>query len=169
MQDNAGTEKIEFRKVVVPEELDLLREIDQRVFSAFPADLFSEEEWAEFESYWMIVDGKIIGCSAFLRDMDFNNEPRSGCLHIMTTGILPEFRRRGFGAKLKQWQIEFAKQQGFRMIVTNTRESNHAMIQLNLKLGFVIRGSAPDFYIEPDEPTVVMELQLDALPSASLS
>jgi ribosomal protein S18 acetylase RimI-like enzyme len=169
MQPNAGNQRTEFRKVVVSEELELLREIDQKIFSRFPADLFSDEEWAEFESHWMIVDGKIIGCSAFLRDTDFNNEPRPGCLHIMTTGILPDFRRRGFGAKLKQWQIEYAKQQGFRMIVTNTRESNHAMIQLNLKLGFVIRGSAPHFYIEPDEPAIVMELQLDAGPLTSLS
>jgi GNAT superfamily N-acetyltransferase len=156
------TEKIEFRKVAVPDELELLREIDKRIFNAFPADLFSDEEWAEFESYWMIVDGKIVGCSAFLFDTDFDNEPRSGCFHIMTTGVLQEFRRRGYGAKQKQWQIEFAKQRGFHVIVTNTRESNLAMIQLNLKMGFVVRRSAPHFYFEPDEAAIVMELPLQA-------
>ena len=58
--------------------------------------------------------------------------------------------------------VEFAKQQGFQVIVTNTRESNLAMIHLNLKMGFQIRGSAPHFYIEPDEAAIVMELRLQA-------
>ena len=156
----AATQRIEFRRAIVPDEIGTLCEIDRKIFHAFPADLFTTEDWAEFESYWMIVDGKIVGCSAFIRDSDYDDEPRPGCLHIMSTGILPEFRRRGFGMKQKQWQIEFAKQQGFRVIVTNTRESNLAMLQLNLKVGFVICGTAPHFYYEPDEPAIVMELQL---------
>ena len=123
MQITPRIEKIEFKKVNVAEEIDALCELDRKIFHAFPADLFTPEEWAEFESYWMIVDGKIVGCSAFIRDTDYDDEARPGCLHIMSTGILPEFRRRGLGMKQKQWQIEFAKQQGFRAIVTNTRES----------------------------------------------
>jgi ribosomal protein S18 acetylase RimI-like enzyme len=164
MENVPQSERVEFRRVIVPDELELLFDIDRRIFSAFPADLFSAEEWAEFESYWMIVDGTIVGCSAFLRDTDFDIEPRPGCVHIMTTGVLPEFRRRGYGAKQKQWQIEFAKQQGFEVIVTNTRASNVAMIELNLRMGFQIRGSAPHFYFEPDETAIVMELPLQAEP-----
>ncbi len=164
MENVPRSERIEFRRVIVPDELELLFDIDRRIFSAFPADLFSAEEWTEFESYWMIVDGTIVGCSAFLRDTDFDIEPRPGCVHIMTTGVLPEFRRRGYGAKQKQWQIEFAKQQGFEVIVTNTRASNVAMIELNLRMGFQIRGSAPHFYLEPDETAIVMELPLQAEP-----
>jgi GNAT superfamily N-acetyltransferase len=160
MEAPTGTEKIEFRRVVVPDEMEALCELDRGIFHAFPADLFTPEEWTEFESYWMMVEGKIVGCSAFIRDTDYDDHPRPGCLHIMSTGVLPEFRRRGFGLKQKQWQIDFAKQQGFRAIVTNTRESNVAMLQLNLKLGFAIREMAPHFYYEPDEPAIVMELQL---------
>jgi ribosomal protein S18 acetylase RimI-like enzyme len=160
MQISDRHEKIEFRKVIVPDELEMLFDIDRRIFAPFPADLFSAEEWADFESYWMIVDGTMVGCSAFLRDTDFDIEPRPGCLHIMTTGVLPEFRRRGYGEKQKRWQIKFAKQQGFQVIVTNTRASNVAMIELNLKVGFQIRGTAPHFYFEPDEAAIVMELRL---------
>jgi GNAT superfamily N-acetyltransferase len=160
MEATTGTERIEFRRVIAADEMDALCELDRKIFHKYPADLFTPEEWAGFESYWMIADGKTIGCSAFIRDSDYDDEPRPGCLHIMSTGVLPEFRRRGFGTKQKQWQIEFAKQQGFQVIVTNTRESNVAMLQLNLKLGFVIREVAPHFYYEPDEPAIVMELQL---------
>ena len=160
MHTTAATKKIEFRQVIIPDEMDALLDIDRRIFHAFPADLFTPEDWAQFESYWMIVDGKIVGCSAFVRDTDYNDEPRPGCLHIMTTGILPELRRTGLGLKQKLWQIEFAKQQGFRVIVTNTRKSNLPMLNLNLKLGFTIRETSPHFYFEPDEPAIVMELQL---------
>lgn len=160
MEATARTEKIEFRNVVLPAEMDALLDIDRKIFHAYPADLFTPEDWAQFESYWMIVDGKIVGCTAFVRDADYDDEPRPGCLHIMSTGVLPELRRRGFGMKQKLWQIEFAKQQGFGTIVTNTRQSNVPMLQLNLKLGFVIREVAPHFYYEPDEPAIVMELQL---------
>jgi ribosomal protein S18 acetylase RimI-like enzyme len=160
MENVTQHQTIEFKKVIVADELEMLFEIDRRIFAPFPADLFSAEEWAEFESYWMIVDGTIVGCSAFLRDTDFDIEPRPGYLHIMTTGVLPEFRRRGYGEKQKRWQIEFAKQQGFNVIVTNTRASNIAMIELNLKVGFQIRGTAPHFYFEPDETAIVMELPL---------
>jgi GNAT superfamily N-acetyltransferase len=160
MQPTAATKKIEFRQVIIADEMELLCELDRKIFHAHPADLFAPEDWAQFESYWMIVDGQIVGCSAFVRDTDYDDNPRPGCLHIMTTGILPELRRTGLGLKQKQWQIEFAKQQGFRTIVTNTRESNLPMLKLNLKLGFTIRETAPHFYFEPDEPAIVMELQL---------
>jgi ribosomal protein S18 acetylase RimI-like enzyme len=160
MRITAATEQIEFRKVVVPDEIDALCEVDRRIFHAFPADLFSRREWAEYESYWMLAAGKIVGCSAFVRDMDYNSGRRPGCLYIMTTGVLPEFRRRGFGLKQKQWQIEFAKQQGFRVIVTNMRESNASIIRLNQKLGFAICMVSPAYYSDPTEPAIVMELQL---------
>lgn len=154
------TQKIEFRRVIVPGEIEALCEIDRRIFHAYPSDLFSPYEWAAFESYWMIADGKIVGCSAFVRDADSDNEPRPGCLHIMSTGVLPEFRRRGFGLKQKKWQIKFAKKEGFRVIVTNMRESNLPMRELNLKLGFTICKVSSAFYPFPVEPAIVMELQL---------
>jgi hypothetical protein len=34
------------------------------------------------------------------------------------------------------------------------------MIELNLKMGFQIRGTVPHFYFEPDESAIVMELPL---------
>ena len=94
--------------------------------------------------------------------------PRFGFRRRAAAGLLAHYEYRGFARvsapgfwpEAKRWQIEFAQQQGFQVIVTNTRESNLAMRELNLKLGFVIREVAPHFYYEPDEPAIVMELQL---------
>ena len=156
----AGPDTIEFRPVRVPEELAELCEFDRKAFHAYPADLFMEEEWEGFESHWMIVDGVIVGCSALLRNVDFDDEPRAGYIHIVSTGVLPEYRRRGFGRKLKEWQIAFAREEGFEVIVTNMRESNERIIKLNLDLGFEVRGVVEDFYPVPVEGAIVMELGL---------
>jgi ribosomal protein S18 acetylase RimI-like enzyme len=151
---------IEFRKAKIPEENEALCEFDRNVFGSFPADLFDPDEWAEYESYWMIVDGKNVGCSAFVPDVDYDDKPRPKCLYVVSTGVLPESQGQGFGEKQKEWQIEYARQRGFELIVTNMRESNSRIIRLNKKLGFAVRESVPGYYSDPDEAALVMELKL---------
>jgi len=151
---------IEFRKAKIPDELDELQRLDRRIFADFPGDFFELEDWEGFESYWMLDDGVIVGCSAFLPNIDFNDGPRSGCLYIVSTGVLPEMRRRSYGRKQKEWQIEFAKQHGFHTIVTNMRRTNRPIIRLNESLGFKFREIAPSFYSDPEEDAIVMELDL---------
>lgn len=100
----------------------------------------------------MIVDGRKIGCCAF--------EAQRKTLYIASTGILPAFRRQGFGDLLKCWQIAFARRGGFNRLITNSRKSNKAMIMLNEKFGFKIIRTTANYYQSPSEATVVMELHL---------
>ena len=151
---------IEFRKVVIPDENEALCAFDRIAFAQFPADLFEKEEWAEFESHWMIVDGKTVGCSAFVHDVDFDETSKPGYLWIASTGVLPDHQGKGFGRMLKEWQIDYAKQHGFTVIVTNMRQSNSRIIKLNEKLGFTIREVVPEYYPDPTEDAIVMELKL---------
>ena len=151
---------IEFRKARIPDELDALQELDRKIFAGFPDDWFDIDEWREFESYWMIEDGIVVGCSAFLHNVDYDDTPRLGCLYIVTTGVLPEMRGRGLGTEQKRWQINYAISHGFTSIVTHMRQSNHRMIGLNRSFGFKDRLVDPDFYGEPEEDAVVMELTL---------
>src|SRR5271168_2066336 len=116
---------IEFKKAILPADVDGLCAMDIRIFGKYPADLFTRETWLELETYWMIRDGEKIGCTSFVHDSDYDGTPRPGSLHIMTTGVLPELQGRGFGEQQKIWQIEYARQSGFSRIVTNTRQSNH--------------------------------------------
>jgi ribosomal protein S18 acetylase RimI-like enzyme len=152
--------KIEFRSVKVPEEIEALCEFDRKAFASFPGDIFDPEDWAGYESYWMIVDGEIVGCSAFVHDVDYDEQSKPKSLYIMSTGVLPEFQGRRLGAEQKRWQIEYARQRGFEVIVTNMRESNVRIIRLNGKFGFKIREIVPGYYSDPEERAVVMELKL---------
>jgi GNAT superfamily N-acetyltransferase len=151
---------ISFRKVKVPDEIEELCKFDRKAFANFPADLFDPEDWARYDSYWMIVDGQTVGCSAFVHNVDYDEQPRPHCLFIVSTGVHPEFQGRGFGTEQKKWQIEYARQYGFEVIVTNMRDSNARIIRINKKLGFVPRESVPRYYSDPEESAIVMELKL---------
>jgi len=116
----------------------------------------------------MLVDRVKVGCCAFERHVDFQqdlradecNPRRDGSLYISTTGILPRFQGQGFGQLIKQWQIAFARHHGFTRIVTNTRKRNAAMIALNRKFDFRVLRTGPRYYSAPTDATVVMELLL---------
>ena len=72
-------------------------------------------------------------------------------------GLLRAYRGRGLGKRIKEWEIEYAKRNGFRRVVTNCRESNAAMISINEKYGFRAIRSTPGYY-EDGEATAVTEL-----------
>ena len=149
----------------MPQEIRSLVTFDHKVF--LPADWFPRDIWSVYESWWMIVDARKVGCCAFEPHKDFQDDVREdgengdlrGSLYIATTGILRDLRGKGFGSLLKCWQISYARHHGFTRIVTNTRKSNIAMIQLNKKFGFRTIRTTPNYYEGPREATVVMELR----------
>ncbi|HEV2173652.1 MAG TPA: GNAT family N-acetyltransferase [Nitrospira sp.] len=157
----------EFRRALMPQELRSLVLFDHKVFSRHPADWFDRDDWETYDSWWMILDNRKVGCCAFVPHVDFQedfrkdekNPRRRASLYIVTTGILPSLRGLGLGELLKRWQVSYARLHGFTRIITNTRESNKTMINLNKKVGFKVVRTTPDYYEQPREPTVVMELR----------
>jgi GNAT superfamily N-acetyltransferase len=157
--------KVSFGKVVLPREKKRLVAFDHKVFRR--SDWFRSDDWDRYESYWMLVNGRRVGCCAFERAADFEVDPekdsasRSGSLYIASTGILPQHRGKGFGVRFKRWQLAWARRRGFTRIVTNCRRSNRAIIRLNEKFGFLIlQTTKGNYYRQPPEPAVVMELKL---------
>jgi ribosomal protein S18 acetylase RimI-like enzyme len=144
--------KTEFRRARKPDEIRSLEIFDRKAFHRYPGDWFSRTDWEAFDAWWLIVDDRKIGCCAF--------EYRSGTLHIASTGILPGFQGHGLGDLMKCWQIAFARQNGFKRIVTNSRKSNKPMIALNKKFGFKVIRTEPGYYQGPPEASVVMALQI---------
>ncbi len=156
--------RLEISKAVLPANLRSLTAFDHLVFSK--SDWFPREAWTTYDSYWMRLDGRKIGCCAMQEHVNFQDDvhaddaPREGSLYIASTGIHPDFHGMGFGRLLKNWQVSYARYRGFERIVTNTRKSNAAMIALNRKFGFRIIRTTPRYYSNPVEPAVVMELTL---------
>ena len=149
----------------MPGELRSLAAFDRR---AFTSDHFPPRVWKGYQCYWLLLNKRKIGCCAFEEHVDFQedpggrdvNPPLEGSLYIATTGILPEFRRMGFGQVLKSWQIAYARYHRFSRIVTNVRKRNTAMLALNKKFCFRVVRTTPRYYSDPMDGTVVMELLL---------
>jgi GNAT superfamily N-acetyltransferase len=57
-------------------------------------------------------------------------------LYQGVTGVLREYRRRGIATALKVKTIEYARNHGYRFIVTQNASVNAEMLALNEKLGF---------------------------------
>lgn len=160
--------KTTFRQVVVEREVRSLIAFDHKAFCAYPAEWFEAQDWRRYECWWLLVESRKVGCCAFERNVDFQqdiradgrNPRRRGSLYIASTAILPEAQGKGLGTLLKSWQVAYARQHGFTRIVTNTRKSNRAMIRLNKNFGFTVIRTTADYYAEPGEATVVMELLL---------
>ena len=157
--------KVAFAKVALPRDKERLVVFDHKVFRR--ADWFHPDAWDRYESYWMLVNGRKVGCCAFERAADFEVDPekdsahRGGSLYIASTGILPQHQGKGFGLRFKRWQIAWARRHGFTRIVTNCRKSNRAIIRLNQKVGFnILQTTTSNYYRQPSEPAVVMELDL---------
>jgi len=145
--------KVEFPKVIIPDEIPALLDFDKKAFHDRPADVFSEEAWKEYESYWMVVDGEVVGCAAF-------DETNKDELWIASTAILPELQGRGLGRKFKEWQIQYARANGFKRIGTVMRPSNARIIKLNGQFGFKPGKMRPNLYDNPVEDGIEMELLL---------
>ncbi|HWR52503.1 MAG TPA: GNAT family N-acetyltransferase [Bryobacteraceae bacterium] len=157
-----------FRRAVLPKEIRSLMLFDRKAFHEHPADWFDREYWQACDPWWMIIENRKVGCCAFEHHVDFQEDVREdrknrqlrGSLYIVTTGILPSFQGLGFGVLLKSWQLSYARRHGFTRVVTNTRKGNRPMIGLNKRFGFKVLRTTLDYYEDPRESTVVMELQL---------
>ena len=142
----------------MPQELGSLVRFDRQIFS--DSDRFHASDWKAYESYWLFVDGKKVGCCAFQRHSGVHGRP-DGSLYIATTGILPRFQNQGFGALLKAWELAYARYHGFNRVITTCRKRNTRMIALNRQFGFRIVRTIPRYYMEPTDSAVLMELLLE--------
>jgi ribosomal protein S18 acetylase RimI-like enzyme len=154
----------EFRKAILPRDIESLLAFDRKVFPA--ADRFDRAYWKVCESHWLIIGKTKVGCCAFEKHVDFHdpagNAPRrKGSLYIATTGILPRYQNRGFGALLKARELAYARYYGFNRVITTCRKRNARMIALNRQFGFRIVRTIPRYYMEPTDSAVLMELLLE--------
>jgi GNAT superfamily N-acetyltransferase len=140
---------LEFRKATLPQDSAELWKLDVEIFGV---DAFALEDWLSLESYWILVDGRVAGCAAFIHDVEFGedllgdgkNVDQRGTLYIQSTGLRRDYRGQGLGKRVKEWQIEYARRNGFVRMVTNCREGNAAMIAINESLAFGRYGRRRD-------------------------
>lgn len=94
-----------------------------------------------------VVEGRLVGFVAGER------KPSEGCAWIVTIGVLPEYQRRGIGARLL---AESEAQLKMPTVKLTVRESNHGAIALYRQHGYQPQYTVPRYY-SGGETGVVME------------
>ena len=143
--------------------LKILDWIEHQTFMEF--DRFSKKDWLCYVCYVLFCNEKPVGCCAMRHHNDVSIQEkgfiwRRNSLYIVNTSILPSFQGLGFGRFLKSWEVAYARYHLFRRIVTNCRMSNRTIIEINLDFGFIPVASLADYYHDPEEDSLVLELIL---------
>ena len=80
--------------------------------------------------------------------------------HINELGVLPEFRRNGFGRLIMTDLIREARSRGCEQMFLEVRQSNVPARNLYGSFGFGHAGTRKRFYREPEEDALVLILDL---------
>ena len=89
-----------------------------------------------------------------------------GEVDIINIAVAPEHRRRGVGVALVQWVIRLCRRRGIPLLWLRVRESNRSARGFYRRMGFQQRGRFDGYYQDPDEPAVLMAMNL-VLPHTS--
>ncbi len=95
-----------------------------------------------------VVNGRIVG-DATLR-FHVGPERHIGDVRIF---IAKEFRRRGLGSALLRGLIDLGRKCGLRQLVAEVLASQDKTINAFEQLGFELRATFPDYFMNPDGET----------------
>jgi [ribosomal protein S18]-alanine N-acetyltransferase len=89
-----------------------------------------------------------------------------GEMDVINIATAPEHRRRGVGRGLMQWIIDLCREEGVTLLWLRVRASNRIARRFYRRLGFRQRGRFDGYYQDPDEPAIIMALEMGAPPVA---
>lgn len=98
------------------------------------------------------IDNKIVGYAGFWQVLDEGQ--------ITNIAVLKEFRRQKIAQKMLFELIEKAKSKNLKILSLEVRESNLAAINLYSGLNFKTVGIRKNYYKNPTENAVLMDLEI---------
>lgn len=76
--------------------------------------------------------------------------------YVTNIGVLPDYRRRGIGAKIVKSLIDYSIEKALAFLSLEVRASNQAAISLYSSFGFKEVGTRKNFYTNPKEDALIM-------------
>lgn len=145
-------------------DLDAVLEIEQASFAnPWTRDMFEHELEHREISHTLVIRTPTIRVAGFCIFWVVFDE-----IHINNLAIRPECRRAGLGRALLRAALDDAAGRGGRRATLEVRRSNESAIRLYESFGFRPAGVRPDYYSNPVEDALVLDLQsLKDLPSVS--
>lgn len=81
-------------------------------------------------------------------------------LEILNFAVKKDLRRQGIGNALLCFLLKEAEKRGVKTVYLDVRQSNSAAIMLYKKYGFEICGERKNYYHDPQEDAVLMNLDI---------
>ncbi len=79
---------------------------------------------------------------------------------LINIAVAQAHRRRGVGRMLLEWTIRRCRRSGIEMLWLRVRESNRSARRFYRVMGFEERGKFTGYYQDPDEPAILMAMDL---------
>lgn len=79
---------------------------------------------------------------------------------LINIAVAPEHRRLGVGRTLLTWVIRRCRRMGVEMLWLRVRASNRSAREFYRVMGFTERGTFAGYYRDPDEPAILMGMDL---------
>ena len=136
------------RSTNLEKDAELIAEIERCCFATpwTAEQLKSSDDSTVF--FLARVDEKVVGYGGMYTVLDEG--------YVTNIGVLPEFRRRGIGAKIVNQLIDFSKEKALSFLSLEVRVSNMAAINPYKSFGFEEVGKRKNFYRLPNEDALIM-------------
>jgi len=112
-------------------------------------------ELANPRAHYLVFEekGQLIGYAGFWQVFEEG--------HITNIAIAPAFQRRGFGKKLIEAMLNYARSIHIEKVTLEVRESNVNALKAYSSVGFHIEGRRSQYYTNPNEDAIIMWLSLN--------
>jgi ribosomal-protein-alanine acetyltransferase len=84
-----------------------------------------------------------------------------GEVDIINVAVDPAQRRRGVGGALVSWVVRICRRRGVPLLWLRVRASNRSARRFYQRMGFQQRGSFSGYYQDPNEPAILMAMDLE--------
>lgn len=130
--------------------IDEIIEFEKECFSHRWSDNIIFSELINMDSYYfmMFEEDVMIGFAGYQEVV--------GEAHIMTVGIKPDRRGKGYSLILMRVMLNHAAKKGIKDVTLEVREGNEAAIGLYEKLGFKKYGIRKNYYSDNNENALIM-------------
>lgn len=80
---------------------------------------------------------------------------------IINIAVAQGHRRRGVGRMLVEWIVRLGRRIGIELLWLRVRASNRSARRFYRAMGFQQRGTFDGYYRDPDEPAILMAMDLE--------
>ena len=135
-------------------DIDAIVLVENKSFSLPWTKKAFGQELLNDKAYYLVMeeDHQIIGYGGFWKILDEG--------HFTNVAIMPEYRSKGFGKKLIEAMLNYARTLEISRVTLEVRESNESALGAYLSSGFQIEGKRSRYYTKPVEDAMIMWLTL---------